>query len=161
MQLYHVINTARSSKTRALRAAAPVHRGMVQFLLNKRIVRGRATVFTKDELESVLDKVTTMKACGLVDVVTPDGRKVDLTTFEAAPPPKAPPLPHPPPDDVRNDKPSGGPMPIYEDGVVQEVELAKTTPAPSASADEDKEVEYHEGASKAFKKTSRRRGTKR
>lgn len=139
---YYLHNTSRSVHTRAQRYSAPQHGGAKQFFKESRVLRGRPVLITDAEILAHLNELKDKAAVGLIEVRSADGRKLDLSTLQlegkVTPSPL---LPHPVLDSVKNDKPSGVPMPIYPDGAVQLLQVP-----PAAVEDEDADMEFQESS---------------
>ena len=113
--MFKVLCTSRSRETRATRRLNPVHGGCVQFIGGThRIVRGRAILFSEQQIEQHLAELRDREARGLICVTTIDGRPVSIQegTFLQAPAmPPTPPKPNPPLDSISRDDPwFGQPM---------------------------------------------------
>jgi hypothetical protein len=156
--VYHVHNTSRAQATRLQRYAAPAHRGMVQFLNGQRIVRGRPLALSEEGFLRNIEAIKKGVEEGWLEVRTPGGRVVDVATGEAVKAAPTPPLPVVVLDSVKNDPPSGIPMPIYPDGAVQSTTapLPETMPAPPGMDEEEVEVEHTDSGS-GYKKSKKGR----
>lgn len=145
---YYVHNTSRETEQRVRRYTAPSHRGLLQFLGTRRILRGRPLVLGESELKLHRKELSAAVSAGLLTVKTADGRVVDLDSGEVlGAAPKAPPLPVVVLDSAKNDLPSGRPMPIYPGGAVQSLPVSQPEPPPAQMKDDDDddvEVEHTE-----------------
>jgi hypothetical protein len=148
---YYVHNTVRHVENRVKRYAGATHRGLVQYVGDKRVIRGRPLVISEEELQKHLDELKSKYEQGLLMVCSAAGNVIDFGTLKPSKLPPPPPLPNFLPDSVVNDKPSGIPMPIYPEGAIQSTaamqeakEEAKSEPS---KADEEGDVEYRESSS--------------
>jgi len=107
---YCLHSTVRSLKTRTLRATQPTHVRRTQFVLDtqRRLVPGRPTVISEEELSRNLETLKQLERDGVLEVKLPTGEPVDL--LHLAPKQKTPdPKLHPErlPDSAHNDLPIG------------------------------------------------------
>lgn len=149
--VYYVHNTSRSITNRVKRYEAASHRGLVQFLDGQRVIRGRPLALSEPSFIKNIDALKLAVAAGYLEVRTADGRVINLDTGEPGAAAASPPLPITVLDSVKNDPPSGAPMPIYPGGVVQLPTAApEKVPSSAESAvgdDEDLDVEHTEAGS--------------
>lgn len=145
---YYVHNTVREVENRVKRYAAPRHRGLVQYVGQKRVLRGRALILSEEEFLLHRSELKEKCAQGLLMVCTAGGSLIDFGTLEPAKLPAPPPLPNFLPDSIVNDTPSGIPMPIYPEGAIQStaamLEAAEEAKPAYSKSEEDGEVEYRE-----------------
>jgi hypothetical protein len=152
---YYIHNTSRSVAHRLKRYEAASHRGLLQFLDGRRIVRGRPLVLGEEAYRKNLEAIKKAVSAGMLEVRTADGRLINPSSGEVHAPLPVPPLPIRVLDSVKNDPPSGNPMPIYPGGAVQSLP-EPVEPAPVAvktvvEDDDDVEVEHTESGSGAKK----------
>jgi hypothetical protein len=100
---YAVHNVVRARTNRALRAAAPAHLRLVQYVAGRRVLRGRPLLLSGEELERLLPDLQEKAQRGAIEVRTEGGRRVDLATLVAEPAHAAAPAPTPPPDSLAKD----------------------------------------------------------
>jgi hypothetical protein len=105
-QQYMIHNVARARHNRAFRAALPQNPRMKQYVGDRvqRLVRGQPLVVSADMVRRNLQELREKNAKHILEVRTTDGRLVDLSTLEAAPPLAVEPKPHPRLDSLANDK---------------------------------------------------------
>lgn len=116
-ELFHIVSTSRSIRTRTVRARNATHAGLKQFIGGQyRLIRNRPLVLPKSEVDKYLDEIKAKQSAGMVEVRTPDGRLVDLETFEVEPPLPVAPKPHPPQDSIENDDAWGEDNPSVPEG---------------------------------------------
>lgn len=146
---YYLYNMSRAPSTRVQRYTSPQHRSAMQFVGDRRLLRGRPLVIHEAELLKNLTELQKQVDAGLLEVRTVDGRIFNLKTLkpEGSIPP-APMVPHPVQDSVKNDPPSGIPMPIYPGGAVQSIPV-EPTPAPE---EEEADLEFQENSSGSGRK---------
>jgi hypothetical protein len=157
---YYVHNTSRAVMNRLKRYEAASHKGLLQLFDDRRVVRGRPLVISEEDFIKNIDALKQSFEAGYLEVRTADGRLVDLNTGEVNAAAPVPPLPVFVPDSVKNDKPSGIPMPIYPGGAVQSLPTVEVV-EPVASEpvtitediDDDVELEHTESGS-GIKKSS-------
>lgn len=123
MKMYSVHSNVRS-RDRSKRFASIEHRRKKQHIgpTQARLMVGRPLLLSEAQLMAMLDELKVKEAKGLLEVRTPDGRRVDLKTMTEAPAPVSPPAPHPPLDSAANDINGGEKMPQFRGGV-PEVDL--------------------------------------
>lgn len=129
---YKITNTSRSIHTRAQRQRNSTHRGLLQYLGGElRLVKNRAFVISEDLVRKHLQEIRERSRLGLVELRTLDGRPVDLTSLEPVGA-MAPTVPQPRPiqDSIRNDEPTGMPMPDIEGGLASEAKPELELPEP-------------------------------
>ena len=116
--VYRVHSLVRSVRNRRQRMANPGKLRFKQYIMDNsaRLVRRRPLTITSTQLEKHLEEFRKKSAAGALEVQTVDGRVLDLTTMRAAAPKPSAPVPHPRPDSVEFDAPSGRPMSTYTDG---------------------------------------------
>jgi hypothetical protein len=140
---YYLHNTSRSRHTKAQRLATAERRGAKQFFGESRLLRGRPLTVTEVWILANLEELRRKVAGGLIEIRLADGRALDLATLQpqgiVIP---SPPLPCPVPDSIKNDPPSGIPMPIYPGGAVQSIQ-ALPEPAPEG---EEADVEFRDSS---------------
>lgn len=120
MKMFAVHSLARARGNRTARAAAPSHRGLIQFVgpNQQRLVRTRPLMMTEDQLIAALPDLKEKASRGFLEVRSQDGRKIDLETL-APISPVAPsvPLPNPPLDTAAADVNGGENIPQMVGGV--------------------------------------------
>lgn len=108
--MFAIHSTVRSRHNRTLRAQAPAHHRMKQYVGadQARLVRGRALFMTEENLIRGLEDLKKKNKQGILEVRTMDGRIFDLDTMTAAPIAPVTPLPNPPLDSAKDDSPMVG-----------------------------------------------------
>ena len=155
--LYHLVSTARSVRTRTVRANNPTHSGLKQFIAGTyRLIRNRPLVFTEEMLRKHLDEIKQKNAIGMLEVRTPDGRLVHLDTLEPMSATPSPPKPVFRQDSIANDdawgeKVEGVPAGVPLQDVVEETEEDIENESEEEESAEDKT------AKSSAKKVARRR----
>ncbi len=106
MELFNIVNTARSPHTRMARASAPGKAQMKQHIGGElRVLRARPLQVNKETLLKHLGELKAKQAMGHIEVRTSDGRRVDLETLAPIGDVVASPsLPNHLPDSANNDK---------------------------------------------------------
>lgn len=100
---------------RTFRAQAPaaIHRKQYIGGEQARLVPGAKMHVSEEWVQRNLPELQQKHADRIIEVRTADGRLVDLTTMTAAPADPVPPMPHPLPDSVARDVPTGQYIPPY------------------------------------------------
>lgn len=102
---FQIKSTVRSVQTRTQRYAAPAAIRRVQYVLDtqQRLVPGRTLQVSEDDVRRNIEHLKTLQAQGICEVLTPDGRKLDLETFTVKAPDPLPPSPKFRDDSIAND----------------------------------------------------------
>jgi hypothetical protein len=163
---FHVINTSRGRANRTLRAQQPSRVRYKQYLGSEQLrsVRCRPLVVSAEWVEKNLEELKKKSAIGAIEVRTPDGRLVDLSTLEAAPAPAEVPQPNPPLDSAANDENRGRFYPKFADGATigeaiehrEEVDARAEAEAEEMADAEEEEVEYVEQPAQTQSKKNKR-----
>jgi hypothetical protein len=105
-KIYVLQSTVRSRHNRTKRASVPGRQPFTHRIAGGRILvrRARPARITEAVLLAHLDEIKLLVSRHHLVVTTPDGREVDLTTFQVGAPAVASPLPNPPLDSAKNDK---------------------------------------------------------
>lgn len=121
-EVYYVHNVTRGRHNRTLRAGAPKHHGLKQYLGGGtyRSTRGRPIVLTREGVGRHIEELRQKIDAGIFELRTGDGRIVDIRTGNVAPRGASPALPRPVLDSIANDKQNvGQQMPQYVGGDVE------------------------------------------
>jgi len=118
MAKYAIHSTVRGRHNRTLRAQAPAHHRLKQYVGQNqtRLVRSRPLTISEEELLRDLEELKKKSLMGILEVRTLDGRKMDLETLAPLPAAPSSPLPNPPLDSAAKDTPAGQPMPNLPGG---------------------------------------------
>lgn len=105
-KIYVVQSTVRARHNRTKRATVPGRQPFVHKIAGGRITvrRARPARITEAVLIAHLEEIKRLVARHQVVVTTPDGKPVDLVTFQVGTVAPASPLPNPPLDSAKNDK---------------------------------------------------------
>ena len=106
VKIYVVQSVVRARHNRTKRAAIPGRQPFVHRIAGGRVMvrRARPARITEAVLFAHLEEIKALVARHQVVVTTPDGKPVDLTTFQVGTTAAASPRPNPPLDSAKNDK---------------------------------------------------------
>lgn len=144
---YALHSMVRSRHNRVARAQAPQHARFKQHVLpeQRRLIRGRATIVTEAELKTNLEAFKAHQSNNVLEVRTMDGRLVNLDTFEVGLAPPVGLAPHPIPDSVANDIPTGIQFPKFLGDKVLSKEQVAQVVSGMASVDGDLKIDPKDG----------------
>jgi hypothetical protein len=112
---YAVHSVVRSTAFRLYRATLPQHQKKRHLICNQtlRLLPGRRLLISEKSLLKHLEELQEKAKLHILEVRTPDGRLVDLSTMATAPAEPKVLLPHPRLDSVAYDRPTGQYIPPY------------------------------------------------
>jgi len=118
MAEYLIHSGVRKRHTALKRRMAPVNAALVQHIGGFIIRRTRPVRISETQLNALLPQLKVAEAEGRLELRTPAGQLIDLSTLQVAAGEDivSPPLPNFLPDSAARDVPAGMPVPLYQEG---------------------------------------------
>ena len=166
-KVYVIHNVVRRQHTRLKRQLAAGRHRFNQMVGggDLRIPRGRSRPVGKSFIEKHLKELKEKIEAGMLEVKTPGGQLINLSTMKVAAPSPPKPMPDPPTDTAADDKNQGSPKPVYFEGKGISEDVKSPTLAsegiPEGTNPEAEASEAEPSESGRKKKTSKRRSTKK